>query len=121
MVQEILCENERLSFGDSENKSLQPFDINGINDTSDFIEVAGSSSCGLCKQLLILSAFDVSGLTTDLLESLLNIWKHLLSSLHNLKGIHEIRQGLLSLLKLSTLSLYEGFLLADLALNLFEE
>lgn len=121
LVHEILGEHERLSFGHSENESLQSFDINGVNDTSNFVEVASTSSCGLGKQLLILTSLNVTWLTTNLLESLLNIWKHLLGSLHNLKGIHQIRQSLFSLFELSTLSLDESFLLADLTLNLFKE
>lgn len=74
------------------------------------------------QQLLALAiaSFNIS-LWIDLLESLLDIWKHCLCSLQNLQAINQIGHSLLGLLQLGALRLNESLLIYDFFLNLLKK
>ena len=74
------------------------------------------------QQLLTLAitSFNIS-LRVNLLESLLDIWKHCLCSLQNLQTINQIGHCLHSLLQLGALCLNESLLIYDFFLNLLEK
>ena len=116
-----MSEDERFTFSNSENQSLESLNFGGIYDSSNFVEVCRVSlTRSLVKKLLLLSTLDVAWLATKLLESLLNIWEHLPGCFHNLEGVHEIGEGLFGFLELGTLSLNESLLLSNFSLDLFE-
>jgi hypothetical protein len=121
LINEVMSEDKGFTFGDSEDEALQSLDIDGVDNTGDLVEVTGAVARCLVKQLLLLTAFNVAGLCSSLLESLFHIGKHLLCSLHNLETVHQIGHRLLGLFQLCTLGLNKRFLLGDLSLNFFEE
>ena len=118
LVDEVVGEHKGLTLRHPEDEPLQSLDIDRVDDTSDLVEVTGAGRRCLCEQLLLLAALNIAA---DLLESLLDVWKHLLGSLHDLEAVHQIRHCCLRLLELSTLVLDEGLLLGNLSLDLFEE
>lgn len=121
LIEEVI-EHKRLSFGGSENKSLQSFNICSVDDASNFAEIALVH--GLSEQLLLLSSSHLAVLDVlalDLLEALLDVGKHLLRVPEHLQAVNKVGQRLLCFLELGALSLDEGLLLGDFLLDLFEQ